>query len=189
MVLEAKNPRRGSFLISPLVRDLWQAMLHDGSVCDSHHMQDREQRASADRRWASCLVRPALISSEGNGLPHHLTHLPSTKLLKLNHQASCLWAFGRQNQSISSPLRIWSTGAGSGVCSPQAFIEHFLLPGFLQELLSQETCLSCSLLFGSCIWQWDRTANKCCLLQHDGSPVTQRKLFFATTLFLKVGTF
>lgn len=121
-------------------------MLHDGSVCDSNHMHDREQRASADRRWASSLVRPALISSEGSGLPYHLTHLPSTKLLKLNHQASCLWAFGRQNQTISSPLRIWSTGAGSGVCSPQAFIEHFLLPGFLQELLSQETCLSCSLL-------------------------------------------
>lgn len=113
--------------------------------------QDREQRASADRlacflRWASSLVRPALISSEGKGLPPPLNPLTIHKTLKGEPPSLLLWASRRQNQAMSNPLRIWSTGPGSGLCSPQAFTEHFLLPGFLQELLSKETCLSCSLL-------------------------------------------
>lgn len=92
-----------------------------------------------------------LISSEGNILPPpQSTQLPSTKLLKVNYQASCLWAFGRHSRSISNPLQIWPTSPGSGVpscASPQHFTKHLLLPGVPQELLSQETCLCLALSF------------------------------------------
>lgn len=68
-----------------------------------------------------------LISSEGNILPPpQSTQLPSTKLLKVNYQASCLWAFGRHSRSISNPLQIWPTSPGSGVpscASPPAFYQ------------------------------------------------------------------
>lgn len=156
--------------------------------------QEREQRASADTlacfvRWASSLVRPALISSEDKGLPPPLNPLTAHKTLK-GEPPRLLPVSIRQTKSdhIQPTADLIHRSWEWGVLTPSIY---WTLPA---PRLSAGTAVTrnLSVLFsplGAYIWQWDRTANKRCLLQHDGSPVTQRQLSFATTLFLKVGTF